>query len=154
MLNHLLWSTDAAPEVPHPRPTRRDVATRRGRRCPCVQPRPATWIPRAFRRLAPTLADAASTRADSLGIGPTWAWIGLNRPYRLYRPKRPSQAEIKKKKKKKKGAERTVWLISKPYFSLISHTRHTLSSSPHIDLDDDKVGVWLSCWLSYWLSFI
>ena len=26
--------------------------------------------------------------------------------------------------------------------------------SEAIDLDDDDVGVWLSCWLSYWLSFI
>ena len=26
--------------------------------------------------------------------------------------------------------------------------------SEAIDLDDEEVGVWLSCWLSYWLSFI
>ena len=23
-----------------------------------------------------------------------------------------------------------------------------------IDIDEEEVGVWLSCWLSYWLSFI
>ena len=47
-------STDAAPEVPHLRPMRRDAATRRGRRCLRIRPRRATWIPRDFRRLAPT----------------------------------------------------------------------------------------------------
>ena len=26
--------------------------------------------------------------------------------------------------------------------------------SEAIDLDDEEVGVWLSCWLSYWLYFI
>ena len=66
------------------------------------------------RRLVPTRADAAPTRADSCS--------GLNRPYR---PKQTIQAEIQKKKK---GAERTVWLISKPYFSPISHKRQNISS--------------------------
>ena len=46
---------------------------RRGRRCPRVRPRRATWIPRAFRLLAPTQADAAPTRTDSARIGPTQA---------------------------------------------------------------------------------
>ena len=32
---------DAAPEEPHPHPTRRDAATRKGCRCRCIQPRPA-----------------------------------------------------------------------------------------------------------------
>ena len=36
-----LGSTDAAPEVLHPLPTRQDAATRRGRRCPRVRPCPA-----------------------------------------------------------------------------------------------------------------
>ena len=31
-----------------------DAATRRGRRCLRIRPRRATWIPRDFRRLAPT----------------------------------------------------------------------------------------------------
>ena len=75
-----------------------------------IPPRCATWIPRAFRRLAPTRADAAPIRVDSQGIGPI-------------------QAEIQKKKK---GADRTVWLISKPYFSPISHKRQNISSFPHI----------------------
>ena len=39
-----LWSTDAAPEVLHPRPTWRDATTREGRRCPRVPPRLATWL--------------------------------------------------------------------------------------------------------------
>ena len=33
-----------APEVPHPRLTRRDAATREGRRCPRVRPCHATWL--------------------------------------------------------------------------------------------------------------
>ena len=111
-----LGSTDAAPEVPHPHPTRPDAATRRGRRCPRIRPRRATWIPRGFLRRAPTRADSASTRADASRFGPTRAWIGRNRPvsakigryrpesagisrYRLKRPKQPIPAEIQKKKK-------------------------------------------------------
>ena len=72
-LNGHLGSTNAAPEAPHQHPTRRGAATRRGRRCPRVPPRRATWIPHDFHRLAPTQADATSTQADSLGIRPTWA---------------------------------------------------------------------------------
>ena len=68
-----LGSTDAAPEVPHPRRTRPDAATRRGSRCPRVRPRRATWIPRGFLRLAPTRADSALTRADASRFGPTRA---------------------------------------------------------------------------------
>ena len=61
--------------------TRRDAATRRGRHCPRVRPRCATWIPCAFLQLALMRADAAPTRADSPGIGQI-------------------QAEIQKKKKR------------------------------------------------------
>ena len=64
-----LGSTDAAPEVPHQRHAG-DAAARASDRVP---PRRATWIPRDFRRLAPTQADAASTRDDSPGIRPTRA---------------------------------------------------------------------------------
>ena len=63
---------------------------------PRVRLRHVTWIPRVFSRLAPTRANAAPTRADLRGIGPTRAWIGLNQPYQ---PKRLIQAEIQKKKK-------------------------------------------------------
>ena len=53
-----LGSTDAAPEVPHPRPTRRragDGAARvSGRVMPC-----------GFHRRVPTRADTASTRANA-----------------------------------------------------------------------------------------
>ena len=47
-----------------------DAAARASDRVP---PRRATWISRVFSRLAPTRADAAPTRANSRGIGPTWA---------------------------------------------------------------------------------
>ena len=101
-----------------------------------------------FMYFSPTCADASQRGSDTGRFARYQADSGLNRPYWLYQPKRPIQAEIQPKKKK--GAERTVWLISKPYFSPISHKHQNISSSPHIDLDDEEVGVWLS----YWLSFI
>ena len=65
-----LGSTDAAPGVPHPRPTQRDEATSRGHRCPRVQPRCATWIPRGFRRLAPTQLRLGPIRPELGRLGP------------------------------------------------------------------------------------
>ena len=53
--------------------TQRRVGDAIARASDRVPPRRATWIPRDFRRLAPTQADAASTRADSPGIWPTQA---------------------------------------------------------------------------------
>ena len=121
-----------------------DAATRRGRRCPRVRPRPATWIPRGFLRLAPTRADSASTRADASRFGPTRAWIGRNQPVSAdigrYRPVsagigryRPESAGIgrnsrfrpkfKKKKKKKKNPERTVLLNTNPTSAQIHSKR-------------------------------
>ena len=61
-----LGSTDAAPEVPHPRPTRRDAATHRGRRCPRVRPRHAMWF-------SPTRADASRHGFDARQRQPTRA---------------------------------------------------------------------------------
>ena len=100
-----LWSTDAAPEVlvPHLRLTRRDGVTRRGRRCPCVPPRRATWIPRVFSWLAPTRLRLGPICTELGQLGPESGRLG---------PKRLIQAEIQKKKK---GAKRTVWFISKPF---------------------------------------
>ena len=99
-----LGSTDAAPEVPHPRRTRPDAATRRGRRCPRVRPRPAasghvdpTWV-------SSTRADASRFGFDARRREPIRAESGLNRPESAgigrYRPKQPIPAEIQKKKKK------------------------------------------------------
>ena len=102
---------------------RSDAATRRGRRCPRVRPRPAasghvdpTWfsLTRAdasrygfdARRREPIRADSGLNRPVSAGIGryrPVSADIGR------YRPKQPIPAEIQKKKKKKKNPERTVF---------------------------------------------
>ena len=93
-------------------------------------------MPRGFHVL---FADASQRGSDTGRFARYRADSGLNRPYRLYRPKRSIQAEIQKKKKK--GAERIVRLISKPYFSPVSHKRQNISSSPHIDLDDEEVGV-------------
>ena len=69
-----LGCTDAAPRPAHPCPTRRDAATREGCRRPLV-------------------------RAASCHVAiPELGRLGL------YRPKRPSQAEIQKKKKKVQNA--------------------------------------------------
>ena len=96
-----LGSTDAAPEVPHPRPTRRDVATRRGRRCPRVRPCPTASGHVVFtdasrygfdaRLREPIRADSGLNRPESAGIG------------------RNSRFRPKFKKKKKKNPERTVF---------------------------------------------
>ena len=64
-----LWSTDAAPEVPHLRPTWRRARDAAAHVSGCVTPRHNTWL--FFFK--PTRADAAPTRADSRWIGPTWA---------------------------------------------------------------------------------
>ena len=65
-----LGSTDAAPEVPLLCPMRRRAWDAAARASPRIPPRRATWIPRDFHRLAPTQANAASTRADLPGIRP------------------------------------------------------------------------------------
>ena len=99
-----------------------DVAGRSDAQGTLLLARPAASCHVDSMWFSPTRSDAASTRADSPGIRPTQAWIGLNQS------KRPIQAEIQKKK----GAECTIWLISKPYFSPVSHKRQNISSSPHI----------------------
>ena len=69
-----LGSTDMAPEVPHPRPTRWDAATRRGRRCPRVRrvvPRGSHVVFANSRWHGFDSGRSARNRADS----------GLNRPY-------------------------------------------------------------------------
>ena len=98
--------TDAAPRPAHPRPTRRDAATREGRRRPRVRPASCRVAPRGGSRLGPTRADAAKIGADAAEIGPTRpksVRIGPYRPYRKYRPatdigrngrNRPKQAGI------------------------------------------------------------
>ena len=71
-----------------------DTVTREGRRRPRVRAASChVAIPESGRR-GPTRLKSEPTRPKSGRLGP-------------YRPKRPSQAEIKKKKK---GAKRTVWL--------------------------------------------
>ena len=58
----------------------------------------------------PTRADVSRRGFDSGRLGPETANIGRN------------------SKKKKKGVERTVWLLSKPYFSPVSHKCQNISS--------------------------
>ena len=78
----MLECTDAAPEVPHPRPTRRDAGRGVRRGCPRVGPRLGFFFFFFFsdsRRLGSIRADAArfvpnrlrfaSNRADSAKIG-------------------------------------------------------------------------------------
>ena len=92
---------------------------------------------------SPTRADAASTQADSPGIRPTRAWIGHIGRNGRFRPKF--------KKKKKKGAERTVWLNTKPYFNPVSLKRQ--NTSPHISSHFTKFTLSL-CSLPLCLCFV
>ena len=102
--------------MPHPRPTRRDAATREGRRCPRVRPRPAASCHKAFIFLKPTHADSHRRGSGSGRFARNRADLGL---YRLESPKRPIQAEIQKKKKKVQNAP--FELNIKPSFSSL-HT--------------------------------
>ena len=115
MVDCELGSTDAAPEVPHPRPTRRDAATRRGRRCSRVRPRSAasghvdpTWF-------SPTRADASRYGFDARRREPIRADSGRNRPVSagISRNGRNSRFRPKFKKKKKKTQ-------NAPKFNLVS----------------------------------
>uniref|UniRef100_A0A7N2LUD8 Uncharacterized protein n=1 Tax=Quercus lobata TaxID=97700 RepID=A0A7N2LUD8_QUELO len=82
--------TDAAPRPAHSRPTRRDAATREGRRRPRVRPASCRVAPRGGSRLGPTRADAAKIGADAAEIGTTRPKSGRIGPYRPYRPYRPA----------------------------------------------------------------
>ena len=95
-LKHYLGCTDATPEEPHLRLTRRDTATREGRRWPCVRPRPATCF-----FFSPIRADAAQTQADSRRFGSYRLNIGVFRPEKGNRPVR------RRKKKRKLKTENT-----------------------------------------------
>uniref|UniRef100_A0A7N2LCT2 R13L1/DRL21-like LRR repeat region domain-containing protein n=1 Tax=Quercus lobata TaxID=97700 RepID=A0A7N2LCT2_QUELO len=75
----LLGCTNAAPRPAHPRPTRRDAATREGRRRPRVRPASCRVAPRGGSRLGPTRADAAKIGADAAEIDADAAEIGPTR---------------------------------------------------------------------------
>ena len=82
--------TDAAPEAPHPRPTRCDAATREGRRWLRVGPR----LPRGFFFF---FSDSRRCGWDSARYALIYAdlgHIGRNRRNGWFKPKRPIQAEI------------------------------------------------------------
>ena len=87
-----LESTDAAPGVPHPRPTRRDAGRGVRRGCPRVGPRLGFFFFFFFsdsRRLGSIRADAARFVPNRLLFAPNRAdssKIGPYRPYRTYRP--------------------------------------------------------------------
>ena len=83
----------------------------------CVPLRRAMWIPRAFSWLAPMWLQLGPIRAESGRLGPESAVSA----------KTDDSGRNSKKKKKKKGVKRTIWLISKPYFSLVSHKRQNIS---------------------------
>ena len=83
-----IGSTDAAPEVPHPCLTRR---------------RAGDAVARAFDRVVPrgshvVFTDLCQREPTWIRLGPIRPNSGLNRPYRLKRPK------LKKKKKKRENA--------------------------------------------------
>ena len=132
----LLGSTDAAPEVPHPRPTRPDAATRRGRRCPRVRQRPAasghvdpTWV-------SSTRADASRFGFDARRREPFRADSGLNRPVSagIGRNGRNSRFRPKFKKKKKKKKPRTHRLLNSNPTSAQMHSKRQKHSSHYISL--------------------
>ena len=97
-----LWSTDAAPEVPHPRPTRRDAATLEGCRCLRVRPCHATWF-FCF------LADSRRQGSDSGCIG-------------RFRPKL-------KKKKKRCETHRLSQILNPTFSSFHTNTQNKFSAS-------------------------
>ena len=135
---------DAAPEVPHPRPTRRDTATRWGRHCPRVLPHRATWIPRVFSWLAPTRADAAPTQADSCKIWLTRAWIGRIGRNGRFRPKL----------KKKKVQNTPFDLYLNPTSTQFTQTpKHKLSWNVLVSILWVVFNLWKSCF-SYYLLLL
>ena len=75
-----LESTDAAPEVPHPRPTRRDAGRGVRRGCPRVGPRLRFFFFFFFSRIRADSARFAPIRLDSCRIGFDSRRIGLIRP--------------------------------------------------------------------------
>ena len=83
----------------HPRPTRRDAGTRQGRRRPRVRAASDRVVPRGKSRIGPTRLKSAPIRRKSAPTRPKSGRLGLIGRIGLYRPKRPSQAEIQKKKK-------------------------------------------------------
>ena len=117
-MTHNLGCTDAAQRPAHPRPTRRDAGTRQGCRRPRVRAASDRVVPRGKSRIGPTRLKSAPIRRKSAPTRPKSGRRGQNRAdsvrIGLYRPKRPSQAEIKKKKKKKKRCKRTVPLSLRP----------------------------------------
>ena len=79
----LLESTDAAPGVPHPRPTRRDAGRGVRRGCPRVGPHLHFFFPQIradSARFAPMRLDSCRIGFDSRRIGFNSHRIGLIRP--------------------------------------------------------------------------
>ena len=121
VMDNGLWSTDAAPEVLHPRPTRRDKATLEGRRCLRVRPRCATWFSLFFSRFVLTRLWLGLICVELGRIG----WNGWFRP---------------KFKKKKKVQYTPFELNIKPYFSpLHTNTKLQLSTSPHTSVSHSSL---------------
>ena len=122
--------TDAAPRPAHPCPTRRDAATREGRRRPRVRATLCCIVPHDDSRIGPTRLKSAPTRSKSAPTRSVSAGIGR---ISWYRPKRPVRPKFKKKKKK--GAKRTVWLNLNTQTPSAPHTssktpKHPLSLRP------------------------
>ena len=108
MIQHL-ESTDAAPEVPHPRPTRRDAGHGVRRGCPRVGPSLGFFFFFFFsdsRRLGSIRADAARFVPNRLRFALESGWFGQNRAVSAIsgrigrRPIRPEQARNGRKRPK------------------------------------------------------
>ena len=76
LFTYFLESTDAAPEVPHPRPTRHDAGRNVRRSCPRVGP----CLLFFFSRIHADLARFATMRLDSCRCGFNSHRTGLIRP--------------------------------------------------------------------------
>ena len=119
-----LWSTAVAPEVLHPRLTRRDAATLLGCCCPRVSPHRATWIPCVFSQLAPMRLRLGPIRTESGQLEPYW-------PKSVVSAEMDNSGRNSKKKKKVQNAPFDLYL--NPTLAHFTQTpKHKLSTSSHI----------------------
>ena len=85
LFTYFLESTNAAPEVPHPCPTRHDAGRNVRRSCPRVGPCLLFFFFSDSRRLSSICDDAARFVPMRLQFAPNWADSAKIRPYPPYR---------------------------------------------------------------------
>ena len=134
-----LWSTDAAPEVPHPRLMQRDAATREGRRCPRVQLRHAKWF--FFLIFFIFIANSCRSGSNSGWFALNWADLGRIGQNGRFRPKF---------KKKMCETHRLSQILNPTFSSLHTNTPNKLSASLSLRHSSLTLSVLsTSCWLSF-----